>query len=823
MLDKTGLLEKNPASLLIVPTLSLLAGQTVATFISLPPLFILLFSVLMVLFPFFLVHPAKGRWALVLLFSSAAFAGGFYMHQNLLTPHFPANHLRVIANRKDLFYLEGFHYREPDLRPDRSRWYLRAEWIWQPNGAQKVKGNILVTVSHTRREWHYGDRVRLKLKLHPPRTPGNPGEFDYEAYLARREIYLTSYLNSDAGVELLRRADSGLWVWIEDLRRVIRHFFENHLASDQARLMKALVVGDRGGLSKEMHERFTAAGVAHVLAISGLHVGMLAWIVFSMVRFIGGFSSSLLLRFSLPKIATCFALLAVFFYTALAGGMISTMRSAIMIGVYGLAVLADREDELLNSLCLAALFIGLFWPGAVMEISFQLSFLAVLFIIGGLRMIQYGWATTYREEFPQEKRWIRHRLRQLILYLAVPVLATVGTGPMIAHHFGRLSIVGFVSNPVLVPLVGFLLVPLGLMVGLFALLLPSAANPFLWIAEALLSLVLWLVRFFAGLPWARLLVPNPSFIEVGILYLILLSFFVVRRRSHFILLLAGIMLAVLIEGSAWWQQRWHRKELRITFLSVGYGDAAVVEFPGSKILLIDAGGRSIGKFDPGAAIVAPFLRSRKIRKVDYLLVSHPRIDHYGGMKTIVEEFAPTEFWSGPGKGRTRRYEELEESVERSGMKRMVLGKEDSCRSIDQVRLCVLYPPRDNPRGSSVVLRLSFGKVNLLFTGDIEKRDERTLLEQQEDLSAVVLKVPRHGSLRASSKEFIAAVQPKLAIFSVGHSNAFGVMRHKVENRFLETGSEILRTDRDGAIIIETDGRRVSYRSYRSGKKGGFDL
>ncbi|MFQ5904350.1 MAG: DNA internalization-related competence protein ComEC/Rec2, partial [Candidatus Binatia bacterium] len=680
-------------------------------------------------------------------------------------------------------------------------------------------GNVLVTVKREKAEWHYGDRLRFRLKVRSPRSYGNPGGFDYEAYLARRQIYATGYLGSDAGVELLQREKSGLWVWIEHLRREIRRFLESRLPSEQAALMKALVVGDRGGISTDIREIFVSAGLAHLLAISGLHVGMLGLVVFFLVRFFGSFSSYLLLRFSLLKVATFSSFLAVLFYTAIAGAMIPTVRSAIMIGVYVLAVLLDREDEILSSLCLAALLIGLYWPGAVMEISFQLSFLAVLFIIWGLRKVQQWWPARQRYELSQERSWLRGKLRQVGLYLAVPILATVGTGPMIALHFGHLSLAGFLSNPVLVPLVGFILVPLGLLIGLFSLLLPSLALPLLWVAEPLLSLVFWMVRFFSALPLAHIAVPIPNLMEVGMLYLVILSLLILRRRGHLFLLLGVFSLGAIGDGIYWWQERWDRKELRITHLSVGHGDAAVIEIPGSRVLLIDAGGTATGEFDTGKSIVAPFLRSRKILKIDYLLVSHPRVDHYGGMKTIMEEFAPSEFWSGPSKGRTTRYQKLEETVGRSGMKKVLLSSRDPCREVEQVKLCVLYPPGGKADESSVVVRLSFGKVDLLFAGDVKRKEERILLQDETDLSSMVLKVPRHGSLTSSTEEFIAAVKPRLAIFSVGQRNPFGLPRDEVVSRYLEAGSEILRTDQDGAIIIETDGERLRYRTQRSGKRG----
>ena len=282
---------------------------------------------------------------------------------------------------------------------------------------------------------------------------------------------------------------------------------------------------------------------------------------------------------------------------------------------------------------------------------------------------------------------------------------------------------------------------------------------------------------------------------------------------------AVFAVVLAVDGFYWWRERWDRKELRVTHLNVGQGDAAVVELPGSKVLVIDAGGAALGDFDTGESIVGPFLRSRKILKVDYLFVSHPRVDHYGGMRSIAMEFSPAEFWSGPTKGRTTRFDDLEEALEQTRIKRVTLSDQEPCRAIDGVKLCVLYPPPDGVDDVSVVLRLEFGKVRLLFAGDLDKRDEQRLQLKAEQLRSPVLKVPRHGSAGSSTQEFVTAVRPSLAIFSVGSRNPFGFPRDEVVARYREVGAEILRTDEDGAIILETDGATIRYSGYKSGKKG----
>jgi competence protein ComEC len=810
-----------PSVWLIVPTLFLLLGQATAVAPwAIPPQ-----AGSVVLVPLALIIGARWRrLAILVSLAMLTFSVGYVRHRQLLFPDFPENHLRLAMTKEDRLYLEGTLRQEPERLINRSRWQVRAERIWHPTGAEDVTGDLLVGLRNMRRDWRYGDRLRFWVAPILPQDSGNPGGFNYATYLARREIYVTAFLDNDQDVELLARDPGLLRGSIEDLRREIRRFIERNFSRDNSALIKALVVGDMGGISKDIRTAFTAAGVNHVLSISGLHVAMLGLVVFVLIRYGCSFSTFLLLRWNLLKIATFFSFVAVVFYTALAGAMVPTVRSAIMIGVYELAVLLDREEEVFASLTLAALLIGLVWPGVIADISFQLSFLAVLFIVWGMRKVHEWFAATKGDdELPQEKSWITPRLRQAGMHLAVPVLATVGTGPLIAHYFGHLSLVGFIANPLVVPLVGFIVVPVGLIIGFCAVAAPDLASLLTGPAEKLAALTIWMVDAFARFPLANFSVPSPNVLEVAGLYGLILCFFILRKRLHVLTALVVATVWLAADGAYWWNERHRRTELRVTHLNVGQGDAAVVELPGSKVLLIDAGGTASGEFDTGEGIVAPFLRSRKILKVDFLLVSHPRIDHYGGMRTIVNEFSPREFWAGSSKGQTSRFDDLEAALERTKITRVPMTAGEPCRIFDEVKFCVLFPPPDKGDDASVVMRLEYGKLRYLFAGDVDKRGEAWLAQNPKDLRSTIVKIPRHGSATANTAEFIAAVRPRVAVISAGVRARSGVQREEVAGRYRDSGAEVLSTHEDGAITLETDGTSVRYSGYKSGKKGELTL
>ena len=373
------------------------------------------------------------------------------------------------------------------------------------------------------------------------------------------------------------------------------------------------------------------------------------------------------------------------------------------------------------------------------------------------------------------------------------------------------------------PLVGFIVVPLGLMIGFFAVLAPEAGILLAVVAEKFVSLTAWLVQLFANLPLANIGVPSPNAFEILLLYGLLVSGFAFAKTAHRMTALAIGIALLGADVAYWWNERYQRKELRVTHLNVGQGDAAVLELPGSKVMLIDSGGNAVGDFDTGEAIVAPYLRSRKILKVDYLVVTHPRIDHYGGMRAIANEFSPLEFWSGAARGQTGRFDDLEEALERRKILRVALNDRQPCRTIDQVNFCALYPPIEKSEEGSVVLRLEYGRLRYLFAGDIAKRDELLLLQRADEVRSAVLKVPRHGGPTASTPEFLAAVRPSLAIVSAGGRSRNETQREEIVERYRHVGAEILQTSSDGAIIIEGDGNRLRYSGYKSGKKGEIDL
>ena len=265
-----------------------------------------------------------------------------------------------------------------------------------------------------------------------------------------------------------------------------------------------------------------------------------------------------------------------------------------------------------------------------------------------------------------------------------------------------------------------------------------------------------------------------------------------------------VLAALVVDGGYWTWDRYFNRALRVTFLSVGQGDAAVVRFPGSRVMLVDAGGSFSDEFDPGERMVAAYLWSRKIMHVDYLVLSHPELDHFGGFNFIARNFSPSEFWSIAAPSPDIKYEALLEVLAAAGVRLRLMDSSSPAEQIGGVDVACLNPaPALGPRrnDNSMMLMLSIGPNRILFTGDVEARGEEGAIARGHDLRATVLKVPHHGSDTSSTPGFIAAAHPEVAVISLGYRNRYDFPSAAVVRRYRDAGARVLRTDECGAVTI----------------------
>jgi len=280
---------------------------------------------------------------------------------------------------------------------------------------------------------------------------------------------------------------------------------------------------------------------------------------------------------------------------------------------------------------------------------------------------------------------------------------------------------------------------------------------------------------------------------------------------------AALAIMFTIDATVWTYDRFLNPDLRVTFLSVGEGDGAVVRFPGSRVMLIDAGG-AYGGFDTGERIVAPYLWSQKIMHVDYIVLSHPDFDHFGGLDFIAMNFAPDAFWTNGAESLDLSFGRFMDDIARAKIPVVKVGRVAPIGEIGGVSIASLngdVGAEATHNNSSMVLRFSLGRASILFTGDIESAGERAMLESRHDLHSTILKVPHHGSATSSTATFIAAVHPEAAVISDGYLNHFHFPALAVLSRYAEGGVKLLRTDVDGAVIIDATPARMTIQTRRT--------
>jgi competence protein ComEC len=786
---RTGGLLRQPAVVWV--TIGLLVGQALAGWTQrvVVPATLILMGTACLLRRRFLPTP--------LGFSLLAAALGFFQMDHVLRPRFPARH--VVRFVGSSVQLRGKILERPARQTEHTRLVLEIEAVFEQGRWEQSVGQIQVTVARCEQPWRRGDDLEAALHLDRPANFGNPGEFDYEAYLARRGIYVTAFAATDAAWQ--RR--SGGWMYasaIEEWRDRIASVIDATLTGADREILAALIIGGTE-LGAATQERYARTGLSHVLSISGLHISLVAGAGFALARWLLCRSEWLLLRASVPKLAMGIAVIPVLLYAGLAGGTVPTLRSLIMGVLLAAAVLVDRRHQWLANLSAAALVISLVWPGSALDISFQLSFSAVLAIVLGMRRLVLWWNEWEETHLIRLRPAGWRRLRVAVMYVGVSFCASAGTLPLTAWHFNLVSCIGPLANLVLVPVLSLPPVSLGLLGALAALFSGAVASWLIAAAGAVVHLADAVVAFVAGLPGAAVHVVSPSLFELLLVYAALGALLLKPRPRR--LLLIGCALLLCLDAACWYAWRYHRSGLRITFLSVGHGDCTIVEFPGSEVLVVDGGGLS-PTFDVGQRVVAPYLWKQKIGRVDTLVLTHPDFDHYGGLAFLAREFGPDELWWNETRGAGPRFEAFWKTVQEQGIPPRAVRR-GFRRSIGGVDVLALAPEgtggSDNDR--SVTLRVRYGPTVVLLPGDMERTGEQRLAATLAPLlRSRILKVPHHGSVSSSSAPFLDAVAPEMAIASVGRGRRFGLPHASVINAYRARGIPVVRTDREGAVILD---------------------
>lgn len=746
------------------------------------------------------------------------FSGFIYTHvkdENILKIELPHEEVQV----------EGTIMSVPEISYGKARWTLNNVSI---NGVP-IKGKISLSappeVLSQDKPPAYRDRIRTFTRLKEPHLFLN---FGVNSYDPRRDgIIARGYADR---IEIVSEG-SGVLAWLWKKRQLLARTMESSLSEQSAALHQAIVLGLKRGITPEMRDAFTTTGLAHLLAVSGTHFALLAIILFTVIKaIVKSLPMKILTRMTLyvtpTQIAIVLAMPVLVLYALISGASTPTARSLIMVFIYMSALFIGRKKQWLNSLSIAAIIILLWEPQSLFDLSFQLSFVAVLLI---------GYVLEKREDrtqgIPHHPPLVKVGLFEktfewMKISILITIVATLGTAPFVISYFHQFPLISPISNLIITPLVCFVVLPLGLFAGFLTLLTGINPLPLSYPIDVITSLSLNAIKIASNIPYSSLHLHKPS-IMIATLFLLSLAI-VIKCKSRWRLLPFVFIICLYILSPFLFVG----PNPTITFLDVGQGDSAVVKLPDSpahffkwrakKVMLIDGGSEV---YDTGRRVIAPYLYSQGIRRVDYMVLSHPHSDHYGGFIYLIEHFKVGEVWWNGRK--TPEVEEFFKKIAEKGIPLRTLKRGDMFESKDY-KIYVLHPydefyahsPRgetSNQNNDSLVLKIEWMDAKALFTGDIEMEAEEDLIYLSKWLRSDIIKVPHQGGRSSSTEGFLRAVSPQIAVISAGRGNPFNHPHRETLDRYRRLGAMVFRTDIDGAVMVTIGDGSYQIKTYHDSR------
>jgi competence protein ComEC len=717
--------------------------------------------------------------------------------------------------------IQGMVAEEPDIRDRLCLLTFTASEVTVNGKREEVSGTALIQAPRYP-AYRYGDVLKITGKLETPEPFDN---FDYKSYLERQGIYSVIYYPK---VELLGQGEGFKPLqWIYSLRERLSVSLARALPEPQGSLAQGILLGLRGNIPDSLNQAFSRTGTAHILAISGLNISIIMVMFLSLGILVFGRQCSTYIWL---------ALVATWLYVLLAGMNPPVIRAAIMGSLFLIAEYLGRQGSAIIALAFAAAVMVGIQPQLLWSVSFQLSFLAMAGLIFFYPYFQ-TWGRKGVTLLFKNREKIVPTASIITDGFAATLAAIVAVGPLIAYNFGVVSLVGVPATFFSLPALPFIIVTSALVafVGLFAML---AAQILGWLAWLFLSYFLSVVQSFDALPFSSFQVATISTWHIWGYFAILAGVIALLNRRNQLAdfsskLTSGIkkaaqgipkprlgfsmkwlVLPLLVAAILVWSVALTMPDdkLHVSFLDVGQGDAILIQTPNGQDILID-GGPDPQKINLELSKKLPFWD----RTIDLVVSTQPQADHITGLVEVLQRYKVKQVLEPGVSYNSSIYQEWCNLVEEKHIKR---DKAQAGQEIDLgngTKLEVLNPPdslwegtSDDVDNNGVVLRLSWGQVSFLFTADIREEAEFELISQRANLKSTVLKVSHHGSETSTTSQFLAAVDPEVAVISVGKDNPFGHPSPEVLERLIGRLSEgnVYRTDEDGTIELTTDGEKL---------------
>lgn len=764
---------------------------------------------------------ARWRWSVAAGVMALIGVGGALMQHALQPPWRDHDVRRWIGDRAALL-CEGVIAERPERMPDRARAVVAIDHCLRDERMEPAVGRVLIYAPTLAADLDIGLRVRLRATLHPPTRFLNPGTETIGLKWLADDIVATGSLADAQWITPIRDEASLVGRWLRTWRRAAEGAIDQLDATPEViGVLRAMILGQGETLEQPWWDRFRRVGVIHLLVVSGLHITAVAMVLYWSIGWLWRRSTWLLMRVPFWRVAALGAIGGSWLYTWLTGANIPAQRSAWFITLLFAGRVLDRRHDLWSAMALSGLVLAVLSPLVLWLPSFQLTFAAVIGIAVYLSVRAHRAAT--------HARWQR-----VIDAVAVTLAATIAVTPIVAYHFHETSLMGLFTNLIFVPWVSLLVTPLGMIFISIAPWWPGAAvwlgTPLVWLTTAFT----WLTARVDAWSGAWQLDWVPYLSDVVVWYL------------------AWSVVALWGAGMLRWRQSWARRgivisacvmmvvvtwthllplcradALRIMFLDVGQGSAAVVQFPNGQVYLVDGGGVARSGFDIGRWVVAPALRRLHIDRVDTLLMTHYHPDHYGGLAYVAEVFGAQRLFvngSQPESG-DDTWHEIGERIAQRHIPVQILNAHAPPWQEGAVQLRVVHPDTPDTFASlhendrSIVLELTYGTRRILLTGDIESTAEQSLVAANALRPVDLVVAPHHGSNTSSTPAWVHAVQPRHAVISCGRHNRYRFPRESVLRTYEAANAQIWRTDRHGAISLWTNGHDFSVEAFTGGQQG----
>ena len=783
----------------------------------LPPPVILVTGVTPLFFlPFFLKYKKVILLTSLCLFT---FLGGALYYHTVFTP---VNDQQLRAyNDRGIVKIQGMVSTEPEIENLTSTFSLSAEIVYESGKEKEISGKTMVRTSRYP-EYHYGDILRIAGKLE---SPEQFPEFDYRRYLASQGIYSTINYPQIEVVETGK--GNAFRSWIYRFRNSLSTSLARSLPEPQCSLAQGILLGQRGNISSDLNQMFTRTGTAHLLAISGLHLSIITGILVTIGTLAFG---------KRYYIYIWFALLVIWLYAFLTGLRPPIVRGTIMGSMFLFAELLGRQRNAATALAFAAaIMIGLN-PLILWDAGFQLSFLAMT----GLVIIYPRLRDKYKESITVAST---RSNTMLLIYaatfdcLAITMTAILMTLPVIAYHFGIISVTGLPATFFALPVLPGIIISAAI-AGILGLFFPFLGLVAGWFAWLFISYLIIVVRIFNTLPFTAVETSGISLWHIWFYYSLLTGIFlIVCNKGRLRSLIDGIAPAIrrytirtlqhtfsipkkyivpplLVITILVWTAAINVPDnrLHVSILDIGQGDAILIQTPDGQDILVD-GGPDPQQLSLELGKKLPFWD----RTIELVILTQPQSDHLSGLTEIVQDYEVLRIMETPL---------ISDSTLYTQWKSLIADKNIPCTYVysgytielgDDICMELLNPPipllrntSDDINNNSLVMRLKYNEVSFLLTADIHNEAEYYLLSNRASLKSTVLKVAHHGSNTSSSTGFIATVDPEIAVISVGRDNRFNHPHPDTMERL--TG--IIGTDGcyltsiSGTIEFTTDGTRL---------------